>query len=388
MKKVLNVAVIGTGMMGKMHSSAWIKVNKFFNADCEINLKVICDNKGQIEPFATQWGYDEVSYDWEETISRSDIDIVSICTPTNLHKEMSITAAKCGKHIVCEKPCSLTYTDCLEMAEAANKAGVVHYLDHYYRRVPAVAFAKQLVQEGRLGTIYHWRGAYLQDWIMDPNFPLTWHLRKEIAGGGPLYDLSSHALDLARYIIGEPFSVMCMTKTFINERPLPGRDAATFSSGSEVSTERGTVTVEDAAFMILDFENGVLGSIDSSRFATARRNFNDFEIYGSKGALKFNFLRMNELQYLDATEPATIQGYRNILITEPEHPYLKAWWPRGHVIGYEHTFANAFYDFVQAISNKNVIRPNLEDGANIIRVLQAAEKSSIEGRRVRIDEIN
>ena len=181
---------------------------------------------------------------------------------------------------------------------------------------------------------------------------------------------------------------MCMTKTFINERPLPGRDAATFSSGSEVSTERGTVTVEDAAFMILDFENGVLGSIDSSRFATARRNFNDFEIYGSKGALKFNFLRMNELQYLDATEPATIQGYRNILITEPEHPYLKAWWPRGHVIGYEHTFANAFYDFVQAISNKNVIRPNLEDGANIIRVLQAAEKSSIEGRRVRIDEIN
>ena len=388
MKKKLNAAVIGTGFMGRMHSSAWSKVNRFFDAAYLVNLKVICDNKGAIEPFAEKWGYDEVSYDWKQTVKREDIDIVCIGAPTYLHKEMVIEVAKAGKHILCEKPCALTYRDCLDMLAAANEAGVVHYLDHNYRRVPAVAFAKQLIDEGRLGTIYHWRGAYLQDWIMDPDFPLTWHLQKETAGGGPLYDLSSHALDLARYLIGEPKSVMAMTKTFITERPLPGENAATFVSGTGNSARKGAVDVDDAAFMLLDFENGALGSIESTRFATARRNFNDFEVYGSKGALKFNFLRMNELEYLDATQPARIQGYRTIIVTEPEHPYMDAWWPRGHVLGYEHTFANAFYDFVQAIANKETIRPNLEDGARIMRVLQAAQKSNDEGRKIDIEEID
>ena len=288
MKKKLNVAVIGTGFMGKMHSATWIQVNKFFDADYEVKLKVICDIKHPIEPFAEKWGYDEVSYEWQKTITRKDIDIVCICTPPFTHKEIAIAAAKNGKHILCEKPCALSYTDCMEMLAEAEKTGVVHYLNHNYRRVPALAFAKQLVEEGRLGRIYLWRGAYLQDWIMDPNFPLTWHLRKEATGGGALYDLGSHAVDLARFLIGEPLSVMAMSRTFIEERPLPGQNAGTFTSGTGISTtERGRVTVDDAAFMLLEFENGALGSIDSTRFATARRNFNAFEVYGSKGALIF-----------------------------------------------------------------------------------------------------
>ncbi|NLF27743.1 MAG: Gfo/Idh/MocA family oxidoreductase, partial [Clostridiales bacterium] len=319
---------------------------------------------------------------------RPDIDIVSIGTPTYMHREMAIEAAKNGKHIVCEKPCALSYGECREMADAANRAGVVHYLNHNYRRVPAVAYAKQLIDEGRIGQVYHWRGAYLQDWIMDPDFPLTWHLRADRAGAGVLFDLGSHALDLARFLIGEPKTVTSIQKTFIAERPLPGANAATFSKGSsEGPKEMGVVDVDDAAFMLLEFENGALGSIEASRFACGRKNFNDFEVYGSKGAIKFNFERMNELQLFDFTDPLAEQGYKTILCTEGVHPYVSAWWPCGHLIGYEHTFVNAFYDFLCAIGGKTGIKPDLNDGAQIFRVLDAARKSSKEKRRVEISEI-
>lgn len=387
MKKTLNVAVIGTGFMGRMHSSTWLRLNQFFDADYKVNLKLICSRRRDVAAFAHNWGYDEYCSDWHEAVERKDIDIVSIVTPTFLHKEMVIAAARAGKHIVCEKPCAITYADCVEMLSEVEKAGVTHYINHNYRRVPAVAYAKKLVEEGRLGKIYHWRGAYMQDWIMDQNFPLTWQLKKETAGGGPLFDLGSHAVDLARFIVGEPVSVMAMNQTFIKERPLPGANAAAFTAGTGNSAEKGEVTVDDAAFMVLQFEGGELGSIDTTRYAAGCRNYNDFELYGSKGSLHFNFQRMNELEFLDAEMPQTEQGQRTILVTEPEHPYLNAWWPRGHVLGYEHSFVNAFYDFVQAISGKTVIRPNIEDGAKIIRVLEAARKSSEEGRVVNVTEI-
>lgn len=387
-KKALNVAVIGGGFMGKAHSNAWMKVTKFFNVDYEINLRVLVGNHTPVGELARKWGYDEVSYDWKATVCREDIDIVDIVTPTFMHKEMVIAAAKAGKQIVCEKPLTLTYLDAKEMLDAANAAGVLHYLNHNYRRAPAVALAKQLVEEGRLGTIYHWRGAYLQDWIMDPNYPVSWQLKRECAGGGPLYDLSSHALDLARFIIGEPVAVSAVNKTFILERPAAGTGAAAFTAGTGVdTTQMLPVEVDDASFAIIEFENGALGSIESSRFAQGRKNYNDFEIYGSKGAIHFNLERMNELEFLDATQPGREQGFRKILATQPDHPYESVWWPAGHIVGYEHTFVNAFADFLNALASKKTVEPNFCDGAKIIRVLQAIQLSSQEGRRVRIDEI-
>ena len=388
MKKVLNVAMIGGGFMGKAHSNAWKKVNTFFDAPFKVNLKVIVGSSTRLEGFAENWGYEEVSYDWREVVKRPDIDIIDIGTPTYMHKEMAVEAAKNGKHIVCEKPCGMNYAECVEMAKAVKEAGVVAYLNHNYRRVPAVALAKKLIEDGRLGKIYHWRGAYLQDWIMDEDAPLTWHLREDRAGAGTLYDLGSHSVDLARYLIGEPVAVTARLETFIKERPLPGAGAATFSKGEKnADTQMGTVTVDDAAFMLLDFENGALGSIEVSRFAGGRKNYNDFEVYGSKGSIKFNFERMNELQFSDLTLPLEEQGYRTILATEGVHPYVSAWWPCGHIIGYEHTFVNAFNDFLCAIGGDKIVTPNMEDGAADIRVLEAAKLSSKEGRRVDVKEI-
>lgn len=387
-KKTLNVAVIGGGFMGKAHSNAWMKVTKFFDVDFDINLKVLVGNHSPVEALAQKWGYDEVSYDWKETVCREDIDIVDIVTPTFMHKQMAIAAVKAGKQVLCEKPLTLTYSEAKEMVAAAQQAGVLHYLNHNYRRAPAVALAKQLIDEGRLGTIYHWRGAYLQDWIMDPEYPVSWHLKKECAGGGPLYDLSSHMLDLARFLIGEPVAVTAVNKTFITERPKAGVGTATFTAGTGVdTTKRVPVEVDDASIAILEFENGALGTVESSRFAQGRKNYNDFEIYGSKGALHFNLERLNELEFLDATQPGREQGFRTILVTQPDHPYESVWWPAGHIIGYEHTFVNAFADFLKALSAGEPVAPNFCDGAKIVRLLQAIQLSGEEGRRVKVEEI-
>ena len=388
MKKKLNVAMIGGGFMGKAHSNGWRRVGEFFDVPYQPVLKVIAGKKTRLEEFNEHWGYEEITYDWRTIMERDDIDVVDIVTPTFEHKEMAIAAAKAGKHIVCEKPFTLTYSDAKEMLAAAEKAGVVHYLNHNYRRVPAVMYAKKLVDEGRLGQIYHWRGAYLQDWITDPNFPLSWQLRKELAGGGPLYDLSSHAMDLARFLIGEPEAVTAVNKTFIHERPLPGVGATAFTSGTGVdASTMAPVEVDDASFTIVEFKNGVLGSIETSRFATGCKNYNYFEVYGSKGSVRFNLERMNELEFLDATVPGPEQGFSTLPATDAAFPYMYAWWPSGHIIGYEHTFVNAFRDFLFAVDGKETIKPNFSDGAEIIRILTAIQKSSDEKRRVIIDEI-
>jgi predicted dehydrogenase len=389
MKRKLNVAMFGSGFMGKVHSHAWMTVSKIYDTKVEPVLKVAVGRSEKIKDFAAHWDYEEWCNDYNEVLNRPDIDIIDICTPTFTHKDLAIAAAKAGKHIFCEKPCALTYADCRAMADAANSAGVVHYLNHNYRRVPAVAYAKQLIESGALGTIYHWRGAYLQDWIMSPSFPLTWHLQQEKAGGGPLFDLNSHSIDLARYLIGEVDSVMAINKTFIKERPLPGEKSATFTAGNDnENSVMGKVTVDDASFMILNFENGTLGSQDASRFACGRKNYNDFEIYGSKGAVIFNFERMNELQFLDFTENSLNQGYRTIMVTEYGHPYAGAWWAPGHGIGYENTFVNVMADFLNAVAGGTVIHPNFDDGAATIRILEAAKLSSTAGRLVKVTDIH
>lgn len=388
MKRKLNIALMGSGFMGKAHSNAWLLVNKFFDVDYEPVLKVNFGTDEELtREFAEKWGWEEISTNWQEVINRPDIDVVDIVTPTYIHKDMAVAAAKAGKAIFCEKPCAVTYDETKEMADAADQAGVLNYLNHNYRRVPAIAFAKQMIEEGKLGTIYHWRGAYLQDWVMDPNFPLTWHFKKDLAGGGPLFDLSSHSVDLARYLVGEIKAVTAVNKTFVKERPLPGQRAATFSAGGEVNSEKGPVEVEDASFMIAEFENGALGSFESTRFASGRKNYNTFEIYGSKGALTFNFERMNELEYLNLEDPADEQGFKTILVTNMTHPYAGAWWAAGHVIGYENTFVHAVADFLTALEKNEKIEPNFHDGEKIIRTLEAAALSSNEGRRVEVSEI-
>jgi len=389
LKKQLNVGIVGTKFMGRAHSNAWLAAPKFFDTPYTPVLKAVCArDKDATAGFAENWGYIDVETDWRELIARPDIDIIDVCSPTANHKEVVLAAAAAGKHIFCEKPCALSSADAREMAQAADKAGVVHYLNHNYRRVPAIAFAKQMIDEGKLGTIYHWRGAYLQDWIMDPNFPLTWHLQKEYAGAGPHFDLNSHAVDLARYLVGEIDSVSAMMKTFVTERPLPGAGAATFTSGSDTgSAGMGEVTVDDASFMLASFENGALGSFDSSRFAGGRKNYNYFELYGSKGSLIFDLENMNALQYCNLEDPADEQGFRTIQVTNAAHPFMDAWWAPGHIIGYGNTFVHAVKDFLDAVAGKSTITPNLWDGVKIMQVLEAGQLAAKEGRTVKLSEL-
>ena len=390
MKKKINIGIIGSGFMGRAHSFAWMNVNRFFDTEFEPVLKAVSfgSRSNLAKEFAEKQGWEEVVPSWEELVARDDIDVVDICAPTWLHHDIFVAAADNGKHIFCEKPAAIAYAEAKAMAAAADRAGIVHYLNHNYRRVPAIALAKKLIDEGRLGTIYHWRGAYLQDWVMDPDFPLTWHFQKDKAGGGPHYDLGSHMVDLARYLAGEIAAVTGMSKTFIGERPLPGEHAGTFSSGGgEAAAQRAAVTVDDACFFVADFENGALGSFDTTRFASGRKNWNDFEIYGSRGGLKFNFENMNDLLFLDLDEPSAEQGYKRISVTTGDHPYAGAWWGPGHVLGYENAFFHAAADFLNAISGGTGITPDLHDGAACIRVIEAVIKSCQEKRLVEIKEI-
>jgi predicted dehydrogenase len=386
--KTLNVAIIGTKFMGKAHSNAWLNAPRFFDMDIQPVLKVACGTQeADLRAFASRWGWETIETDWRKVIENKDVDIVDISVPTNLHYEIAVAAAQAGKHIFCEKPFALTVEEARTMYTEAKKAGIVHYLNHNYRRAPAVRLAKRLIDEGKIGRIFHWRGAYLQDWIVDPNFPLTWHLRKEFAGGGPHFDLNSHSVDLARYLVGEVKAVTALATTFIQERPLPGAGAATFTAGSGGASETGKVTVDDAAFMLAEFENGALGSFEASRFAPGRKNYNYFEIYGSNGSLIFNLERMNELQLFLRDDPAYAQGFRTILATESgQHDYVSAWWPPGHMIGYEHEFHHAVVDFMDAISKGGSIEPNFYDGVREIEILTGGLQSAATGQKVDVSK--
>lgn len=383
MKKKLNVGIVGYKFMGKAHSNAWKQAPYFFDMDAEPQLKVACGrHEDSVRAFADRWGWEDIETDWRKLVTRDDVDIIDISLPQYLHHDVAVAAAKAGKHIFCEKPLAVSYEQAKNMYETAEQNGVKHYLNHNYRRCPAVRLAKRLIDDGRLGDIYHWRGAYLQSWIVDPEFPLTWHLQKETAGSGPHGDLNSHSVDLARYLIGDIKSVTGMTANFIPERPLPDEEAAGTFKGVTKAGEKGKVTVEDAAFMLAEFENGALGSFEATRFAVGRKNYNYFEIYGSKGAIIFNLERLNELQYFSTEDPDYAQGFRTILATEPVHDYIEGWWPPGHIIGYEHEFVHAVVDFVNAIVRDETIQPNFYDGMKEMQVLEAGLKSAREGRKL------
>ncbi|MEM7146219.1 MAG: Gfo/Idh/MocA family oxidoreductase [Verrucomicrobiota bacterium] len=361
--KEVNIALLGHRFMGRAHSNAWRQVGPFFEPELRPRLKVICGrDEAALAGFAENWGWEEVETDWRRVIERDDIDVVDISLPTFLHAEVAIAAAEAGKHLFCEKPAALTSAEAEAMLAAAEKAGVVHYLNHNYRRVPAVLLARELIEEGKIGEIYHWRGAYQQSWGIDPTRLLNWKLKKATAGGGPLWDLGSHAVDLAHYLVGDIATVQGMSKTFVKERPL-----------EEDPSKTGEVEVEDASLMQVEFECGALGTIESTRFATGRRNRHTFELYGSEGALAWDLEDLNRLEYYANGDEAKERGFRDLNVTELVHPHGGKWWPPGHIIGYEHTFVHAVADFLDAVAGDGRIEPNFEDGVKIMRVLEAAQ---------------
>jgi predicted dehydrogenase len=384
--KTLNVGIVGYKFMGKAHSNAWMKAPLFFDMPVTPVRKVACGrHQESLAAFASRWGWERTENDWKKMVKRDDVDIVDISAPQYLHYDIAMEALRAGKHVFCEKPLAMNLAQAKEMYELAEKKGVTHYLNHNYRRCPAVRLAKRLIDEGKIGRIFHWRGAYLQSWIVDPKFPLTWHLQKQFAGSGPHGDLNSHSVDLARYLVGDIKKVSCMTAQFVKERPLSDEAASGTFGGVSKGVEMGKVTVEDAAFMTVEFVNGALGSFEATRFAPGRKNYNFFEIYGSKGSLAFDLERMNELQFFSNDDPAYAQGFRTILATEGgQHDYIANWWPPGHIIGYEHEFVHAVVDFCEAIDKKKKIEPNFYDGMKEMEVLDAGLLSAETGKVVEL----
>jgi predicted dehydrogenase len=378
MKKI-NIGLIGYRFMGKAHSFGIDAAPFFFKHGIQPVKKVICGRTEHlVKQAAEEFGWEEYCTDWEEVVKREDIDVIDIATPTYLHRDIAIAAVKSGKHVFCEKPLALCAKEAKEMLEAAEEAGVVHMLGHNYRRVPAIALAKKMIEEGKLGKIYHFRGVYLQDWIMDPGFPLTWQLDKKLAGAGPHVDLNSHIVDLARFLVGELDKVIGMEETFIKKRPKAavGEKLSTMlTADGKVETEYVDVEVDDTMAFLAKFKNGAVGTFEASRFAGGRKNHERIEINGSKGTLVFNFERMNELEYWSNEDDLEVQGFRTIMVTEGCHPYISAWWPAGHVIGYENTFVNEFADFFKCIKENSKAHPDFYDGFKNAQVLDAVTKS-------------
>ena len=373
-KRKLNVAMIGYDFMGRAHSNAWRQVARFFQ-DLAVQpvLKVVVGRtEAKVAEARERLGFEEHATSWAEVIERRDIDIVDICTPGDSHAPIAIAAAQAGKAILCEKPLANTVAEAEGMLAAVRKAKVVHMLCHNYRRCPAVALAKQIIDDGQLGEIRHYRGVYLQDWIVDPLFPRNWRLEKARAGSGALGDILSHTLDLSRYLVGEPVEVSGLLKTFITQRPLPDQPG-----------QRAPVDVDDSAQALVKFAGGAVGYYEGTRLAPGRKNYNRLEINGSKGSLCWDLERMNELDlYL---ESGPLSGFRTISVTNGKHPYIAAWWPPGHIIGYEHSFTHTVHDFLQAVASGVPPWPNFEDGVKNQRVLDAIVRSSETGRAVTVD---
>ncbi|WP_031027325.1 Gfo/Idh/MocA family protein [Streptomyces sp. NRRL WC-3725] len=377
----LRVGMVGYAFMGAAHSQGWRTVGHVFDLPRRPVLAVLCGRDGAAARAAAErHGWAAVETDWRALIARDDIDLVDICTPGDSHAEIAVAALAAGKHVLCEKPLANTVAEAESMTRAAEEAygrGQVAMVGFNYRRVPATAFARRMIADGRLGGLRHVRVTYLQDWLADPAFPLTWRLRREHAGSGALGDLGAHIVDLAQYLAGEPLAgVSALTETFVRERPLPGGPSRGLAAGSATGVSTGTVTVDDAAVFTGRFASGALASFEATRYATGRKNALRIELNGERGSLAFDLERLNELWFHDATEPGAEAGFRRILVTEPEHPYLDAWWPPGHGLGYEHTFVHQARDLVHAIAAGTRPAPSFADGLQVQRVLAAVEESA------------
>lgn len=374
----LRVAMIGYGFMGAAHSQGWRTAPRFFDLPAEPDMAVVVGrNADAVAAAAGKWGWAESATDWREVVARNDIDVVDIVTPGDSHAEIAIAALEAGKHVLCEKPLANTVAEAEAMAEAAEKAaarGVRAMVGFTYRRVPAVMLLRNLIAEGAVGKVNQVRASYRQDWLVDPDMPLAWRLQKEHAGSGALGDIGAHAIDLAQFVTGQNIDkVSGVIDTIVKERPL--LDSGSGLSGT-ATAGYGQVTVDDIAIFTGRFASGALASFEASRFATGRKNALQIEISGDKGALAFDLEDLNSVQFYDRTVPANRQGFRKILVTEPDHPYVSAWWPAGHMLGYEHGFSHQVKDLVEAISSGIDPQPTFDDGLGVQRVLDAVERSS------------
>lgn len=374
----IGIGMLGYAFMGKAHTNAYKKIPYLMYPPPAMPRLVAISGRDEasVREAVKRYGYETYYTDWREMVRDDRVQLFDNSGPNDIHAEPSIAAARAGKHILCEKPLARTAGEAETMLNAVIKAGVKHMVSYNYRYVPAIRLAYDLIKSGKLGEIYHFRGVYLQEWIMDTNFPMVWRLDQKRAGSGTLGDLGSHVLDLARFLVGEPRSISAMMKTFVPQRPT--------SEGKGIST----VSVDDAFVSIIEFENGALGTVEASRFCAGRKNHQIIEINGSNGSLVFNLERLNELDVFWRDEqPKETRGFHNVLVSESYHPFWKNWWPQGHMIGWEHTFIHEISDFLDSVVNNRDVNPfgaTFEDGYKNAVICDAIQQSSKDGRQVKI----
>jgi predicted dehydrogenase len=376
MAKELNIGIVGYGFMGRAHSNAYRQVNRFFSLEHEPVLKAACArNEEKARAFAANWGWESVETDWRRLVERPDIDAVDIASPNNTHYEIALAAAQAGKIVLCEKPLAMNGPQAGEMTEAIERSGVPNFVWFNYRRVPAIALAKQVVDEGRIGRPFHYRAQYLQDWTISPDIPLggatLWRLDADVAGAGVSGDLVAHSVDTAMWLNGPITSVTGMTEVFVKERAL-----------QDDPTQKKAVTIDDACQFMCRFANGSLGLFESTRYARGRKNYNTLELNGENASVYFDLEDPHRLQYYDHSDPDHLHGWRNIHVTGFEHPYMKHWWVPGTTIGYEHTFTNSLADFLKGLDTGTPAHPTFRDALQTQLVLDAVLESAKNGRWV------
>ena len=376
-QKVVNVGLIGCGFMGRTHSFGYRNCDAIWEAKCRPVMKCIAGTEPEpvVRATAELFGWQEHETNWRKLVARDDIDLIDVSTPNFAHVDNVVAAAGAGKHVLCEKPLANDLAGARKMLAAVKKAGVLAMCGFTYRQAPAVKLARQMIEAGELGEIYHMRAVYLQDWIMDPEFPLVWRLRKPLAGSGALGDLGAHITDMARYLVGEITSVGGTLETFIKQRPLEGAAGGTSLKDRKASQKKGRVTVDDAGIWCARFANGALGTFEATRFAGGRKNYHAWEINGSKGSIAWNFEDMNYLQYWKSGEGMK-QGFRKALATTADTPGFEKWWPDGHIIGYGECFVNEIKEMMDAIAEGRQPSPDFEDGVKCQAVLEAVVQSS------------
>ena len=393
-KKPLNVCLIGQKFMGRTHSNAYLNVAKFFDLPLDPVMHTVCGrDRGELEAFRRKWGWHNASVDWQEAVKNPDIDLVDVGTPNHVHRDMAVAALEAGKHVACEKPLAGSLDEAREMKEAAAKAGGKTFVWYNYRRVPALALAHKIVREGRLGKLYHVRCFYLQDWA-GPDAPLVWRFQGDVAGSGSLGDLCAHSIDSARFVTGDEVESVggAILKTFIEERPIPSSAGGEISGkGAGGGQQKGKSTVDDAVLFTAKFAGGAVATFEATRLATGFKNGNRVEVHGENGGLRWDFERMNELEFYDSTLPAHLQGWQTIHASDGSagHPYAANYWPTAHHIGYEHSFVNQAADIVSVLGGGEAVvpLPDFADAYETQRVLQAVTLSAKEGSTVRLDEV-
>jgi predicted dehydrogenase len=379
---VLRVGMVGYAFMGAVHAHAWRNAHRFFDLPITPELTAVAGrNKEAVSAAAERLGFASMETDWRALVERDDIDVVDICTPGDSHAVIAVAALQAGKHVLCEKPLANTVDEAEQMAAVARaeaERGVWAMCGFTYRRTPALALARRLVEAGRIGTVRQVRAQYLQDWLHDPDAPMTWRLDKAKSGSGALGDLGAHLVDTTQWLTGQAITgVSAIVQTFVTSRPLSGERSGLGGHGETgAGAPRGEVTVDDAALFTARFADGAIATFEATRFALGRKNALRVEINGTAGSIAFDFEENNVLQFFDGTEPVEEQGFRRILVTEPEHPYVSAWWPPGHGLGYEHGFTHQVVDLVSAIAENRQPAPSFEDGLMVQRVLGAVEDSA------------